>query len=211
MKIKICGITRLEDALLCDKLGADAIGFIFYHKSKRYITPENARTISISLPPFLHKIGVFVNNSIEEVNRVAKLANLTSVQLHGDETPEYISKINYPVIKSFGVDESFDFSILDEYANCGIILDVKDTEQYGGTGNSFNWEIIPDNIRTKVIIAGGVSIRNIKQIEGNINPYGIDISSLVEIEPGIKDRNKLKELFEKYNELKEINVNFTKP
>ena len=199
MKIKICGITRLEDSQLCDKLGADAIGFIFYHKSKRYITPENARTISISLPPFLHKIGVFVNSSIEEVNSVAKLASLTSVQLHGDETPEYISKINYPVIKSFGVDESFDFSILDEYSNCGIILDVKDTVEYGGTGNSFNWEIIPEKIRTKVIIAGGVSTHNIDEIHKNIRPYGIDISSSVEIEPGIKDKIKLELLFENYN------------
>ncbi|MDA3861494.1 MAG: phosphoribosylanthranilate isomerase [Melioribacteraceae bacterium] len=199
MKIKICGITKLEDAQLCSKLGADAIGFIFYPKSKRYITPERAKEISLSLPPFLHKIGVFVNEKIEEVNKIAKLVKLTAVQLHGDESPEYISQINPPVLKSFGVDESFDFSILDNFNNCGIILDVKDSVNFGGTGNKFDWNLIPKNIRSKVIIAGGVSNHNIDEIHKNINPYGIDISSSVEIEPGIKDKIKLEKLFEKYN------------
>jgi phosphoribosylanthranilate isomerase len=201
MKIKICGITRLEDAQLCANLGADAIGFIFYSKSKRYIKPENAKDISIMQPAFMHRIGVFVNEKLEEVNRIANLVKLTAVQLHGDEDTEYISKINYPVIRSFGVDANFDFTLLDDFKNCGIILDVKDTVNFGGTGKSFDWNLIPQNIRSKIIIAGGVSISNIEEIKHNINPYGIDISSSVEIEPGIKDSNKLKQLFEKYNEL----------
>lgn len=204
MKIKICGITKLEDAQLCAKLGADAIGFIFYPKSKRYIKPENAKEISLSLPPFVHRIGVFVNAEIEEVNHIASLVKLSAVQLHGDESPEYISRINYPVIKSFGVDSNFDFKILADFTNCGIILDVKDTVNFGGTGNSFDWSLIPNEIRSKIIIAGGVSIDNIKKIHKNINPYGIDISSSVEIEHGIKDKNKLEKLFEKYNELRKI-------
>lgn len=204
MKIKICGITKLEDAQLCEKLGANAIGFIFYPKSKRYITPERAKYISLSLPPLVHKIGVFVNETIEEVNHIASLVKLTAVQLHGDETPEYISKINYPVIKSFGVDASFDFAVLADFNNCGIILDVKDTINFGGTGNTFDWNLIPKDIQSKVIIAGGIGIHNIDEIHKNINPYGIDISSSVEVEPGIKDKNKLEILFEKYNELRKI-------
>jgi phosphoribosylanthranilate isomerase len=204
MKIKICGITKLEDAKLAAELGADAIGFIFYPKSKRYITPDNAKSISQSLPPLLHKIGVFVNEEIDEVNRIANLVKLTAVQLHGDESPEYISKINYPVIKSFGVDETFNFSTLNDFSNCGIILDVKDTVQYGGTGNSFDWNLIPEELRSKIIIAGGVGIKNIDEIKKNINPYGVDISSSVELESGIKDKEKLKKLFEKYNELGKI-------
>jgi phosphoribosylanthranilate isomerase len=204
MKIKICGITRVEDAQLCVEHGVDAIGFIFYPKSKRYISPEKAKDIASTLPIFTHKIGVFVDEDIEEVNRIAKLVGLSGVQLHGNETVEYISQITHPVIKSFGVDETFDFSILNNYSNCGILLDVKDPEQYGGTGNSFNWDLIPKEIRHKVIIAGGVGINNIENISKNISPYAVDLSSSVEIEHGIKDIDKLKKLFKKYNELRKF-------
>ena len=203
MKIKICGITRIKDAQLCVKYGVDAIGFIFYPKSKRYITPEDAKNISLALPPFVHRVGVFVNEKIEEVNRIANIVKLTAVQLHGDESLEYVSKINYQVIKSFGVDDSFNFSILNKYKNCGILLDVKDTEQYGGTGKSFNWELIPEEVRGKVIIAGGVGITNIENVFRNINPYGVDISSSVEISPGIKDKTKVIEIFKLLNKLKQ--------
>jgi len=203
MKIKICGITKLEDAQLCVNLGADAIGFIFYPKSKRYILPEFAKEISISLPIFVHKIGVFVNEKIDEVNKIANLVKLTAVQLHGNESQSYISKINYPVIKSFGVDADFDFSILSNFSNCGIILDVKDIVNFGGTGKSFNWDLIPKEIRKKVIIAGGVSSNNINEIYNQINPYGVDISSSVEILPGIKDKIKLIELFNTINKTKQ--------
>ncbi len=203
MKTKICGITKLEDAQLCVKYGVDAIGFIFYPKSKRYITPEDAKNISVTLPPFVHRVGVFVNEQVEEVNRIANTVKLTAVQLHGDESLEYISKIHYPVIKSFGVDGSFNFSILNEYKNCGILLDVKDTEQYGGTGKSFNWELIPEDIRENVIIAGGVGINNVEDIFRNINPYGVDISSSVESEPGIKKKVKVIELLKILNKIKQ--------
>jgi phosphoribosylanthranilate isomerase len=201
MKIKICGITRLDDAQLCVKYGVDAIGFIFYSKSKRYITEKDAFAISSKLPPFVHKIGVFVDEKIEEVNRIARLAKLTVVQLHGSESPEYITKINYPVIKSFGVDDTFDFSILNNYLNCGILLDIKDSEQYGGTGNSFNWDLIPEKIREKVILAGGVSIDNIEFISNNIKPYGVDVSSSIEVSPGIKEGKKIIELLNVINKI----------
>ncbi|MEN8191920.1 MAG: phosphoribosylanthranilate isomerase [Bacteroidota bacterium] len=194
MKIKICGITKIEDAQLCANNGADAIGFIFYPKSKRYILPEDAKVISTSLPPLLHKVGVFVNEEVETVNKIAKDVKLTTVQLHGNESPEYISQINYPVIKSFGVDRSFDFSTIEKYNNCGILLDVKDEVEFGGTGKSFDWNLIPSELRKKVIIAGGVSINNVEKIYKNINPYGIDVSSSVEISHGIKDKEKVIEL-----------------
>jgi phosphoribosylanthranilate isomerase len=203
MKIKICGITRLEDAQLCVKYGVDAIGFIFYSKSKRYITPDSAFSISKMLPLFLHRIGVFVNENIDDVNNIAKLVKLTAVQLHGNESPEYISKINYPVIKSFGVDEAFDFSELNNYSNCGILLDVKDTEQHGGTGNSFNWEIIPKEFRNRIILAGGIGIDNIEFIADNIKPYAVDVSSSVESEAGVKDKGKIIELLNVTNKIKQ--------
>jgi len=204
MKIKICGITRVEDAQLCVKHGVDAIGFIFYPKSKRYISPEDAKNIAASLPIFTHKIGVFVDEDINEVNRIAKLVGLSGVQLHGNESVEYISQISHPVIKSFGIDESFDFSLIESYINCTPLLDVKDTEQYGGTGRSFNWELIPDGVRNKALIAGGVSINNINEINKKINPYGVDLSSSVEVSPGIKDSNKIIEVLKIVNKIKQL-------
>ncbi len=203
MKIKICGITRKEDALLCSNYGADAIGFIFYPKSKRYITPESAKQIAHSLPPFLMKVGVFVNEEIEEVNRIAEFVGLNAVQLHGDESPEYVEQMTHPVIKSFGVDESFDFSKVDDYKNCNILLDVKDDKEFGGTGKSFDWNLIPENLRDKVIIAGGVSSNNIKEIYSSIHPGAVDLSSSVEISPGIKDKNKIIEVLNIIRQIKQ--------
>ena len=204
MKIKICGITRKKDALLCSEYGADAIGFIFYPKSKRYIQTEAAEEIARSLPPFLMKVGVFVNEEINEVNRIAKLVGLNAVQLHGSESPEYFEQMTHPVIKSFGVDESFDFSEIDKYKNCDILLDVKDTEQLGGTSKTFDWNLIPKHLRSRVTIAGGVSAANIKEIYSTIHPDAVDLSSSVEISPGIKDKNKIIEIL---NIIKQINQN----
>ena len=203
MKIKICGITRKEDALLCSNYGADAIGFIFYPKSKRYITPVAAKDIAHSLPPFLMKIGVFVNEEIGEVNRVAQLVGLNTVQLHGNESPQYVEQMTHPVIKSFGVDESFDFSKVDDYKNCNILWDVKDDKDFGGTGKSFDWNLIPENLRDKVIIAGGVSSKHIKDIYSTIHPGAVDLSSSVEISAGIKDRNKIIEVLSIIRQIKQ--------
>jgi len=203
MKIKICGITLIEDAQLCVEHGVDAIGFIFYSKSKRYVSPEDAKNIVASLPIFTHKIGVFVNEDVAEVNRIAKQVGLSGVQLHGNETVEYISQITHPVVKSFGVDESFDFSLIEAYKDCTILLDVKDTEQHGGTGNSFDWELIPEDIRSRVIIAGGVSPNNIVEIHEKINPYGVDLSSSVEVSPGIKNSKKIIDVLKIINKIKQ--------
>lgn len=202
MKIKICGITRIEDALLCAELGVDAIGFIFYPKSKRYINPEIAKKVARNIPPFTSVVGVFVNEDIAEVNRISKLVGLNYVQLHGKESVEYIDKINSPVIKSFGVDISFDFYSTDNYSNCKILLDVKDEIEYGGTGKSFDWSLIPKELRSKVIIAGGISKDNIKLIYDLINPAAVDLSSSVEISPGKKDKTKIQEVMKLINEIK---------
>ena len=202
MKIKICGITRIEDALLCAELGVDAIGFIFYPKSKRYINPEIAKQVARNIQPFTSVVGVFVNENIAEVNRVSKLVGLNYVQLHGTESLEYIDKINSPVIKSFGVDSSFEFSSTENYSNCKILLDVKDDIEYGGTGRSFDWNLIPIELRRKVIIAGGVSVNNIKLIYNSINPAAVDLSSSVEKSAGKKDKTKIQEVMKLINEIK---------
>ncbi|MCW8849791.1 MAG: phosphoribosylanthranilate isomerase [Melioribacteraceae bacterium] len=202
MKIKICGITNIDDAKYCVALGADALGFIFYKKSKRYIEPSIAKKIIAKLPPFISKVGVFVNEEASVINRIAKEIKLSLIQLHGEESMDYISNIDYPIIKAFHVDDNFDFSQLENYKNCYHLLDTYSQKEYGGTGVQFNWEKIPKNIRNKIILAGGVSEENIELIYKTVQPYAIDLSSSVEIQPGIKDRNKLNDLFKKFNDLR---------
>lgn len=202
MKVKICGITNIEDAKLSHKLGADAIGFIFYKKSKRFIEPKDAKVIINQLPPFVFKVGVFVNESVEEINEIAKEVKLNFVQLHGEEPPEMIAQIELPVIKVFRVKDNFDFAVLSQYKNCSFLLDAFDEKEYGGTGQKFNWNKIPIELQSKIILAGGVSAENIEKIYNEIKPYAIDVSSSVEIKPGKKDEIKLKELFKKIIELR---------
>jgi len=202
MKVKICGITSFNDAEVCVNNGADAVGFIFYKKSRRYLNPERANNIILSLPFFVLKIGVFVNESIEEVNRIAEEIGLNGVQLHGDETHEYIEQIRFPVIKSFRIDDNFNYSQLKEFNNCSFLLDSKDDKQFGGTGHNFNWENIPVNLRNKIILAGGISLNNIRYIYQNIKPAAVDLSSSLEIKPGIKDHNKVISFLSEVNELR---------
>lgn len=200
MKVKICGITNLEDAQLAIECGADALGFIFYQKSKRYIEPDKAKKIIDSIPFFVFKVGVFVNEEAENVNHIANELKLNAVQLHGDENLDYCEKINHPVIKAIGVDEELNHN-LEKYSNYTILLDSKDEKEYGGTGQRFNWDLIPESSRSKIILAGGVSENNIEEIYNKIKSQAIDLSSSLEKEPGIKDHEKVKSFFEKFNKL----------
>ena len=195
MKIKICGITNLEDALLCESLGADAIGFIFYSKSKRYVTPESAKEIVKQLSAFTIKVGVFVNETPEIINQISKMVGLNFAQLHGDESPQLVEEINLPVIKSFRIDGKFDFEVLNNYQNCYYLLDTFSESDYGGTGKTFDWKLIPDRLKSKIILSGGISSSNIQKLKQEINPYAIDVSSSLEEFPGKKSENKLKEFF----------------
>ena len=197
MKVKICGITNLEDALLCEELTADALGFIFYEKSKRYVAPETVEQITEQIDAFILKVGVFVNEQPDRINSIAKSAGLNIVQLHGDETPEIISQINLPVIKAFRVNEQFDFETLNNYKNCYYLLDTFSKSEYGGTGKSFDWNLIPTELRSKIILSGGISSSNIQIIKTEINPYAVDVSSSLEEYPGKKSKGKLKEFFNK--------------
>lgn len=195
MKIKICGITNLEDALLCESLGADAIGFIFYSRSKRYVTPESAKEIVKQLSAFTIKVGVFVNETPEIINQISKMVGLNFAQLHGDESPQLVEEINLPVIKSFRIDGKFDFEVLNNYQNCYYLLDTFSESDYGGTGKTFDWKLIPDRLKSKIILSGGISSSNIQKLKQEINPYAIDVSSSLEEFPGKKSENKLKEFF----------------
>ncbi len=201
MKVKVCGITNLSDALLCQSAGADALGFIFYPGSKRYVPPEVASLIIRKLSPFIIKVGVFVDEPAEFVNRIASYLKLNLVQLHGSETPRTADEIDFPVIKSFKINDSFNFSLLDDYKNVYHLLDSFSEVQHGGTGNKFNWEIIPGGIKHKIILAGGISSENIEAIYKDIGPAAIDLSSSLEKEPGKKDNEKVTDFFRKVSTL----------
>jgi phosphoribosylanthranilate isomerase len=202
LKVKICGITNLEDALLCESLGTDALGFIFYKGSKRYISPEAANEIIKSLSPFTMKVGVFVNETPDAINNISFIAKLNAVQLHSEESPDSIKDISLPVIKSFSVDDNFDYNVLKRYPNTYFLLDTYSNTEYGGTGKVFNWDSIPAEYKDKIILAGGVSIENLEEIFTKVKPAAIDLSSSLEYEPGKKDKGKVKRFFDKLNELK---------
>jgi phosphoribosylanthranilate isomerase len=197
MRVKICGITNIDDAILSYELGADAIGFIFYEKSKRYIEPEKAKEIIRQIPAFVLKVGVFVNESTDKINNLAKDIKLNLIQLHGNESPKMIADIHLPAIKAFRVSENFDYSTLEQFKNCSFLLDTYNKNEFGGTGQQFNWKNIPSEIKSEIILAGGISENNIEQIYKDVNPYAIDVSSSIEKEPGKKDHKKLKQLFKK--------------
>ena len=191
MKIKICGITNTEDALAAESFGADAVGFIFYKKSKRYVTPKQAEHIIKTLSPFTTKVGVFVDETFESINKISKQTGINVVQLHGDENPDIIKSISLPVIKAFRVDDNFDYNKLNQYQEYSILLDAYSENNYGGTGNKFNWKKIPFEIKNKIILAGGISSDNIEFIHKEINPAAVDISSSLEITAGKKDKKKM--------------------
>ena len=202
LKVKICGITNSDDALAAEKLKADAIGFIFYKKSKRYISPETAQKILIKLSTFTLKVGVFVNEDPEEINKIASQVKLNVVQLHGDENPDIIDKIDCPVIKTFRINGILDPQIINGYTNVSYLFDSYSKENFGGSGKKFNWDLIPKELNGNFILAGGISIDDLEEIFQNIKPEAIDVTSSLEKSPGIKDHKKLKEFFQKFNSLR---------
>jgi len=202
LKVKICGITNIEDALLCEGCGADLLGFIFYNKSKRFIPFEDAGKIISKLSPLTNKVGVFVNENVEIMNKAADSLKLDFLQLHGDEEPGIVHQLERKVIKAFGINDSFDFSTINRFENVIPLLDSHSKEKYGGTGTMFNWDIIPNSIWNKIILAGGVSSENVEYIYRQLKPLAVDVSSSLEISPGIKDKNKVKEFFIKIEQLR---------
>ena len=202
MKIKICGITNIEDALAAESFGADAVGFIFYKKSKRYVSPEQAEHIMRALSLFTTKVGVFVDETFEIINKISKQTGINVVQLHGNENLDIMKSISLPVIKAFRVDDNFNYNKLNQYQEYSILLDAYSENNYGGTGIKFNWEKIPFEIKNKIILSGGISSNNIEIIYKNINPAAVDLSSSLEITPSKKDKKKMEKFFNKVNLLR---------
>jgi len=197
MFVKICGITRLEDAAVAVSLGASAVGFIFWPGSPRQIAPPDAAAIAGSLPQRVWKVGVFVDAVADDIRRVVEEVRLTAVQLHGSETPAYAATLDARVIKAMALDHVQGPEALDEWPGVPILLDAHDPLRKGGTGRTIDWIRARELAsRHDVILAGGLRPENVADAIARVRPYGIDVSSGVETSPGLKDHDKLRSLFE---------------
>ena len=196
-RIKICGMTNLEDALCAVAAGADALGFVFYEKSPRYVSPEQVREIVSALPPFVSTVGLFVNAAPEMILQTMEMARLNVIQLHGDELPEACCFDSYPVIKAVRVKNADSLVGVDKYNVSAILLDAWNDQQYGGTGESFDWQLAKKLTgRLPLILAGGLNPDNVAQAIQVVNPYAVDVSSGVEEQPGRKDYKKVREFIQ---------------
>ncbi len=196
MIVKICGITRAEDARLAVSLGATAIGFIFWPSSPRAISPLRARAIVDALPISVTTVGVFVNAGRDEIEAAADEANLQAVQLHGDETPELARSLSRRVIKAVPLTADIDERVND-WPGTMLLLDAHDPAKRGGTGRLIDWDRAAAIARARdVILAGGLGPANVADAVARVRPAGIDVSSGVESSPGIKDPEKLRALFD---------------
>ncbi len=199
VRIKICGITNLEDALLAANLGADALGFIFFAKSPRRVAPETARQIIRQLPPFVVSVGVFVDEAAATVRDLADRVGLDWVQLHGAESPEYCRSLGRRVIKGFRIQDEDSLAELAAFRGQvqALLLDTYKKGQTGGTGETFDWEMARQ-ARTygPIVLAGGLTPANVARAIEIAQPQAVDVASGVEAAPGKKDPEKLRAFFE---------------
>jgi phosphoribosylanthranilate isomerase len=197
VKVKICGITNPEDALKAADYGADAMGFVFFEGSPRCISPDEARDIIMKLPPCVTTVGVFVNERMEETERIASHALIDIIQLHGHESPE-MCLVNRRVIRAVRVRELDDLEHLKQCVASAYLLDTYDPELYGGTGQIFNWDIAVEAKKVgRIILAGGLSPENVEEAVRRVRPYAVDVSSGVEDEKRRKNHLKMRLFIER--------------
>lgn len=191
-RVKICGITSLDDALQAVHCGADALGFVFFSKSPRCLEPERARSIIDELPPFVTCVGLFVNEQRERIVQVAEHCGLDALQLHGDESPQDCCGLNRRVIKALRVRDRQSLSAHGEFAVSALLLDAYVPGAYGGTGQAFDWSLAAELARQRsLILAGGLTPENVAEAVATVRPYAVDVSSGVESSPGCKDHQKV--------------------
>ncbi len=197
MKVKICGITNLEDAQAAVEAGVDALGFVFYQKSPRYIAPQKAAAIIQQLPKQAEKVGVFVNAGEKTIKDIAKLCRLDMLQFHGDESPEFCKKFgDYKIIKAFRVKDDIGLKNISRYKTFAYLFDTFLNSKVGGTGRRFDWKIIRriiEKIKRPIFLSGGLNKDNVREAIKILRPAWVDVSSSVEIKPGKKDHKKVKE------------------
>ena len=197
IKIKICGITNLEDAEAAVAAGADALGFVFYAQSPRYIEPAVAKRIIAQLPPFVLSIGVFVNHDQESIRNLVDECRLAFAQLHGDETPTFCESLGRPVLRALRLHDRGSLLALAEYKGRmgvkGFVVDAYSSEAYGGTGQTVDWSLAREVAHAApILLAGGLTPGNVQEAIQHVHPYGVDISSGVEEHPGKKDHEKIR-------------------
>jgi phosphoribosylanthranilate isomerase len=196
VKAKICGITNLKDALASTSAGCDALGFVFYRKSPRYISPKKAEAIIKNLPPHIIKIGVFVNAKERTIKRIAKLCSLDMLQFHGKESPAFCQKFaDYRIIKAFRVKNCINFENILKYRTFAYLFDTFIASKAGGTGKKFDWRLVNHigKLKDPVFLSGGLTKVNVKQAIEAVRPHWVDVSSSVEIRPGKKSHKKIRE------------------
>jgi len=203
VKVKICGITNYQDATAAVDMGADLLGFNFYPKSPRYMAPAKAVEIINKLPAFIDLAGVFVNESIEKIHETKNFCQLDWLQLHGDESPEFCKQFlshSVKIMKAIRVKDQKDIERAESFFTDAILLDAFDPEKYGGTGLTFDWNIV-GHIGKRIFLSGGINPDNaVAAVE--LGVYGIDVCSGIETEPGKKDHKKMKKLFENIRHLR---------
>ena len=192
-RIKFCGITRLSDALEAAHLGVDALGFVFYPDSPRYIEPSKAAEIIEQLPAFVSCVGLFVNSPQKTVEQVIQLSKIDTLQFHGDEKPEYCTAYDLPYLKAIRMKPETDLlKLANTYQSASaLLLDSYTKGIPGGTGNTFDWAVIPASVSKPIILAGGLSSDNVASAIKQINPYAVDTSGGIEQAKGVKDAAKM--------------------
>ena len=198
VRIKICGLTRPDDAHLAAALGAWAVGFVFWPGSPRSVSLETARRMMAVLPPVVTSVGVFVNQPIVEVRSIATEVGLGAVQLHGTEPPSYYADLPHRVIKAIGVVDEHALDALDELPpGVTALLDAHDPVRFGGTGRRIDWTVAARAAKRRpIVLSGGLTPDNVADALTVVHPYALDVSSGVESEPGIKEAGRLRALFE---------------
>ena len=192
-RVKICGITREQDATAAVQLGADALGLVFYPKSPRHVTLAQARNVAIAVAPFVTVTGLFVNASEDHIRDVLANVPLGLLQFHGQETNEQCNCFGLPFIKSIAMQRETDLlSLMSGYPDAaGFLLDAWQPELHGGGGVAFDWQQVPEGIPVPIILAGGLTPGNVATAIGSVQPYAVDVSTGVEVDKGIKSREKI--------------------
>jgi phosphoribosylanthranilate isomerase len=193
VRVKICGITRLQDLHAACDAGADALGFVFYEKSPRHVTLESAAALVRELPPFVQSVGLFVNAELAFIEAALAAVPLDLLQFHGDETPAECARFGRPYLKAVRVNRDTDLlkCAADFEAARGLLLDAFVPGVAGGTGERFDWSLIPANLPKPVILSGGLTPDNVGEAVRRVRPWAVDVSSGVEVSKGIKDAHKL--------------------
>ena len=196
VRVKICGITSIEDATATVEAGADALGFMFYEPSPRYLTAERAGAIIRELPTHVAKVGVFVDAGAQTIRHTADTAGLDTLQFHGDESPEFCSKFEQHTIKAFRVKDEESLGLLPDYETDAWLLDSYVKGVPGGTGEKFNWNLAVEakHLGKPILLAGGLTPENAAEAVSQVAPFGLDVSSGVEVSPGKKDVEKVTQL-----------------